>query len=457
MSVYLTEALEKKWAPILDNPTFPRIKDDYRREVTGKLLENTQTSFLSEATPVTSISTGGIANWEPVLINLIRRTMPTLVAYDICSVQPMNGPVGQIFAMKSMYTNNDTNRANWSEALFDNVKTEYSGQGQGGIGLPGTDEQNDMFQAGTANNVVTNANYKSGTGIPTYDNSGTVPGWGSHNTAGPVTSENWGGASGPVFGQMSFTIDKTMVEAKSRALRADYTTELEQDLKQMRGMSVEAELTNILSTEIALEINREILYTMIASAKVGMQNKADYKGIFDADTDSDGRWSVEKWKGLMYNIEVEANKVARDTRRGRANFIICTSDVASALAMAQILDYTPALQANLEVDDTGNIFAGTLAGRYRVYIDPFWTGSYNYLVIGYKGTSPYDSGLFYCPYIPLEMVRSVNPATYQPSIGFKTRYGIVANPFTGNASNNGNGLTPGSNCYYRKFKILNLI
>jgi hypothetical protein len=446
-SVYLTEAQDKKWAPILDNPSFPKIKDDYRREVTGALLENTQQSFLTEAAPLTSISSGGINNWEPVLINLIRRTMPTVVAYDICSVQPMNGPVGQIFAMRSQYAD-DASKANWNEALFDAPRTEYSGKGQGGIGLPGTDQQDDMFTA-SGNNVVSNSTtYNPGTGIDTYDNTAAATGFGT-NTAGNTNAENWGGSGGPAFGQMSFTIDRTTVTAKSRALRADYTTELEQDLKQMRGMSVESELTNILSTEIALEINREILYTVIRAAKVGMQSKADYKGIFDADTDSDGRWSVEKWKGLMFHIEREANKIARETRRGKANFIICTSDVASALAMAQILDYTPALQANLEVDDSGNIFAGTLAGRYKVYIDPYWTGTYDYLTLGYKGTSAYDSGIFYCPYIPLEMYRSINPTTYQPSIGFKTRYGLVSNPFT--------SISSGANIYYRKFKVLNLI
>jgi hypothetical protein len=446
-SVYLTEAQDKKWAPILDNPSFTKIKDSYRREVTGALLENTQQSFLTEAAPLTSISSGGINNWEPVLINLIRRTMPTVVAYDIGSVQPMNGPVGQIYAMRSQYAD-DASKANWNEALFDAPRTEYSGKGQGGIGLPGTDQQDDMFTA-SGNNVVSNSTtYNPGTGIDTYDNTAAATGFGT-NTAGNTNAENWGGSGGPAFGQMSFTIDRTTVTAKSRALRADYTTELEQDLKQMRGMSVESELTNILSTEIALEINREILYTVIRAAKVGMQSKADYKGIFDADTDSDGRWSVEKWKGLMFHIEREANKIARETRRGKANFIICTSDVASALAMAQILDYAPALQANLEVDDAGNIFAGTLAGRYKVYIDPYWTGTYDYLTLGYKGTSAYDAGIFYCPYIPLEMYRSINPTTFQPSIGFKTRYGLVSNPFTSIAS--------GANIYYRKFKVLNLI
>ena len=447
MSTLLTEILNKKWSPILDNPSFPKIRDAYRREVTGVLLENTQSTFLTEAAPITSVSSGGINNWEPVLIELIRRTMPNLVAYDICSVQPMNGPVGQIFAMRSQYAPS-TDKSTWTEALFDTINTDYSGAGQGGVGLPGTDQTSDLFTPGTSNNVVASTTFKAGHGVDTYDNTLAAQGYGA-NTAGNTNAENWGGGSGPVFGQMSFTIDKTVVSAKSRALRADYTTELEQDLKQMRGMSVEAELTNILSSEITLEINREILYTMISAAKVGMQAKADYKGIFDAEIDSDGRWSVEKWKGLMFQIEREANRIAKETRRGKANFLVCTSDVASALAMAQILDYTPALQNNLEVDDTGNIFAGTLAGRYKVYIDPFWTGTYDYVTLGWKGTSPYDAGLFYCPYVPLEMVKAINPTTYQPSIGFKTRYGIVANPFT--------TLTSGSNVYYRKFKVLNLL
>lgn len=452
--MYLTESQLKKWTPILDNPNFPKIKDSYRKDVTGALLENTQNALLSEASPntnLTSISNGGISNWEPVLINLVRRTMPSLVAYDICSVQPMNGPVGQIFAMKSTY-------ANGSEALFNAANTFYSGKGQGGAATAGTDVVNDMFGTpdGSGNITTNNANFNPGTGIDTYNNESGTPGFGPANTADDVQAENWGGTGGPAFQKMSFTIDKTTVTAKSRALRADYTTELEQDLKQMRGMSVESELTNILSTEIALEMNREILYTIIRSAKIGMQGKATYKGIFDADTDSDGRWSVEKWKGLMFHIEREANGIARDTRRGKANIIICTSDVASALAMAQILDYTPALQANLEVDDAGNIFAGTLAGRYKVFIDPFWTGTYDYIMLGYKGTNSYDSGAFFCPYVPLEMVRSINPNTFQPSIGFKTRYGMIANPYTNNAGNSYNGLTSG-NVYYRKWKVQNLI
>lgn len=442
MSTFLTEALNKKWSPVLDSPSFTKIKDAYRREVTGVLLENTQSTFLTEAAPLTAISTGGISNWEPVLIELIRRTMPNLVAYDICSVQPMNGPVGQIFAMRSQYAD-DAARANWNEALFDTIDTNYSGSTKGQ-----NDQTSDMFTASGNNMTANSTTFKTGTGIDTYDNTLASPGFAT-NTAGNTNAENWGGTNGPAFGQMSFTIDKTTVSAKSRALKADYSTELEQDLKQMRGMSVEAELTNILSTEITLEINREILYTVIAAAKVGMQSKADYKGIFDADTDSDGRWSVEKWKGLMFQVEREANQIARSTRRGKANIIICTSDVASAFAMAQILDYTPALQQNLEVDDAGNIFAGTLAGRYKVYIDPFWTGTYDYCVLGYKGQSAYDSGVFYCPYIPLEMVKAINPSTFQPSIGFKTRYGIVSNPFT--------SLSAGTNLYYRKFKVQNLI
>lgn len=457
MSVYLTESQAKKWAPILDNPNFPKIKDAYRRDVTGALLENTQKALLTEASPntnLTSISSGGIENWEPVLINLVRRTMPSLVAYDICSVQPMNGPVGQIFAMRSTYSDG-------SEALFDAANTFYSGGGQGGPGTAGTDQVADMFgaESGDGNHNITTglSTFNPGKGIDTYNNESNTPGFGASNTADDVQAENWGGTGGPSFNKMSFTIDKTTVTAKSRALRADYTTELEQDLKQMRGMSVESELINILSTEIALEINREILYTILGSAKIGMQDKTTYKGVFNADTDSDGRWSVEKWKGLMFHIEKEANKVARDTRRGKANFIICTSDVASALAMAQILDYTPALQGNLEVDDAGNIFAGTLAGRYKVFIDPFWTGTYDYLMLGYKGSNSMDAGATFAPYVPLEMVRSINPSSFQPSIGFKTRYGMVANPFTNNSANSYNGLNPGGNIYYRKFKVTNLI
>jgi len=428
-STYLNEALETKWAPILDNPLFSKIKDSSRRDITGILLENTQKNYLTEAAPLTSVSQGGVTNWEPVLINLVRRTMPSLVAYDLCSVQPMTGPVGQIFAMRSQYAD-DAAKANWNEALFREVRTDYSGT------KGGSDQVTDMFEAGTNNNIIQNVNFKSGTGVAT------------------ASAEDWGNS--PTYNQMSFTIDKTTVTAKSRALKAEYSTELEQDLKQIRGMSVEAELINILSTEIGLEINREVLYTILGSAVVGMQQKADYKGIFDGDTDSDGRWSVEKWKGLLYHIEREANQVAKDTRRGKANFVLCTSDVASALAMAQVLDYTPALQQNLEVDDTGNIFCGTLAGRYKVYIDPYWAGSYDYVCVGYKGASNYDAGVFYCPYIPVEMVRAINPTTFQPSIGFKSRFGIVSNPFV-TAYNGADGLTGGTNFYQRKFKVTGLL
>lgn len=429
ISTYLNEALETKWAPILDNPLFSKIKDASRRDITGILLENTQKNYLVETAPLTSVSQGGVTNWEPVLINLVRRTMPSLVAYDLCSVQPMTGPVGQIFAMRSQYAD-DASKANWNEALFREIRTDYSGTRGGGT------QETDLFTAGTNNNIIQSTTFSSGTGVAT------------------ATAENWGNS--PSFNEMSFTIDKTTVTAKSRALKAEYSTELEQDLKQIRGMSVEAELINILSTEIGLEINREVLYTILGSAVVGMQQKSDYKGIFDGDTDSDGRWSVEKWKGLLYHIEREANKVAKDTKRGKANFVLCTSDVASALAMAQVLDYTPALQQNLEVDDTGNIFAGTLAGRYKVYIDPYWAGSYDYACVGYKGASNYDAGVFYCPYIPVEMVRAINPTTFMPSIGFKSRYGIVSNPFV-TAYNGADGLTGGTNFYQRKFKVTNLL
>lgn len=440
MSFYLTESMEKKWSPVLDHPNLPKIKTDYKRDVTGVLLDNTQKILLEDA-PTTSISTGTVQNWEPILIDLVRRAAPNLVGYDIASVQPLTGPVGQIFAMRAQYANGSTDKTNWTEALFTDIKSGYSGT------TPAGSQVTDMFEA-SGNNLVTETDFKPGQGINTYDNTLASPGYGT-NTAGNTNAENWGGTNGPAFGEMTFTIDKTTVTAKSRALKAQYSTELEQDLKQMRQMSVEGELINILSSEIIMEINREVLYTAVGSAKVGMQKKADYKGIFDADTDSDGRWSVEKWKGLMFNIEREANTIARETRRGKGNFIICTSDVASALAMAQILDYTPALQQNLEVDDSGNIYAGMLAGRYKVYIDPFWTGTYDYVVVGYKGTSQYDAGMFYCPYTPLELVRAVSPTTFQPAIGFKTRYGLVANPFT--------SLTSGTNVYYRKFKVTNII
>ena len=418
--------LLKKWAPILESESVAPIKDSYRKEVTAVLLENQeremakQQQALFEATPVNAggdgISLGGagtnanMAGYDPVLISLVRRAAPQMIAYDIAGVQPMTQPTGLIFAMKSRYTNQAG-----AEALFNEADTDFSGTGT---------------HAGS--NPV-NGTYTNGTAMPT------------------ATAEDLGGAT--AFNQMAFSIEKTTVTAQTRALKAEYTVELAQDLKAVHGLDAEGELSNILSSEITAEINREVVRTVYTSAKVGAQVGTATAGTFDLDVDSNGRWSVEKFKGLMFQIEREANAIGQQTRRGRGNFIITSADVASALAMAGVLDYTPALAGNngLNVDDTSTTFAGILNGKYKVYVDPYSANvsADQFFVVGYKGTSAFDAGLFYCPYVPLQLVRAVDPNTFQPKIGFKTRYGMVANPFTSLAS--------GQNIYYRKVKVTNLM
>lgn len=440
--MYLSEQLETKWAPILNHPDLENIKDPYRRAVTAVILENQEKAFkeenkiLTESAPTNSVSAGGVQNYDPILISLVRRALPNLMAYDLCGVQPMTGPTGLIFAMKSRYTN-----MGGTEALFNEADTIFGSQNSGqGLANVGTHVGTDPV----SNTANSNA-YTVGKGMST------------------AQAEALGDGAGNHFAEMAFSIDKVTVTARSRALKAEYTMELAQDLKAIHGLDAETELANILSTEILAEINREVVRTIYRCASVGAQAGVTTAGTFNLDTDSNGRWSVEKFKGLVFQIERECNAIARATRRGKGNTLIVSSDVASALAMAGVLDYTPALQTNLQVDDTGNTYAGTIHGRVKVYIDPYYGGSINgneLVTVGYKGSSPYDAGLFYCPYVPLQMVRAVGQDTFQPKIGFKTRYGMVANPF---ATAAGDGVVGDrntsnqANVYYRIFKVTNLM
>jgi hypothetical protein len=459
--MFQSEHLQEKWAPLLNYEGLDPIKDSHRKAVTAVLLEN-QERFLREETtfsnqgfltetPINTdpSSTGNagfsgagaypVAGFDPVLISLIRRSMPNLVAYDLAGVQPMNGPTGLIFAMRSKYNNQ-----NGTETFFDEVNTAFSGQ-PSAIGAGGTVGMGTTSQSGD-NPGLLNTNgqldYRVGQGMKT-----------SEAEALGVT------ANGPQFNEMAFSIEKILVEAKSRALKAEYTLELAQDLKSIHGLNAEAELANILSSEILAEINREVIRTIYKVAEPGAQSNVANGGQFDLDIDSNGRWSVEKFKGLLFQIERDANAIAQRTRRGKGNVIMCSADVASALSMAGVLDYTPALNANLNVDDTGNTFAGVLMGKFRVYIDPFSANvsDNQYYVVGYKGSSPYDAGLFYCPYVPLQMVRAVGENSFQPKIGFKTRYGMVANPFAEGTEKGLGALNVGTNRYYRRVTIKNLM
>jgi hypothetical protein len=462
MQMFNAEHLQEKWAPLLDYEGLDKIKDSHRRMVTAVLLENQEKALREEReflyeTPTVNTQSGAnagfsagasspVAGFDPVLISLIRRAMPNLVAYDLAGVQPMNGPTGLIFAMRSRFTNQ-----NGTEALFNEVDTAFSGQDDGFDLTNGfTDAAVGMgttAQAGSNPGLLnpesgqTSSTYNVGQGMRTDD------------------AEALGSAAGNQFNEMAFSIEKVTVTAKSRALKAEYSLELAQDLKAIHGLNAEAELANILSTEILAEINREVIRTIYKVAESGAQANVATAGTFDLDVDSNGRWSVEKFKGLIFQIERDANAIAQRTRRGKGNMILCSADVASALTMAGVLDYTPALNANLNVDDTGNTFAGLLQGKYRVYIDPYSANVSpdQYYVVGYKGSSPYDAGLFYCPYVPLQMVRAVGENTFQPKIGFKTRYGIVANPFA-EGTNAGLGrLQVNSNRYYRRVKVANLM
>jgi len=428
----IRQDLVKKWAPVLEHEGAAPIKDQYRKEVTAVLLENQeremrkQTEALFEAAPANAVGsygdTGGFAKFDPVLISLVRRAMPQLIAYDIAGVQPMTQPTGLIFAMKSRYSTQGG-----TEALFNEADSAFSGTGT----------QTTPFDFGGSETT--------GTGVTT--------------AAGERLGQ--GGVGDGSFGAMAFSIEKTSVTAKTRALKAEYSIELAQDMKSVHGLDAEGELSNILSTEILAEINREVVRTVYATAKAGAAVGTTTAGTFDLDTDSNGRWSVEKFKGLLFQIEREANAIGQQTRRGRGNFIITSADVASALAMAGVLDYAPALSTSLNVDDTSTTFAGVLNGKYKVYVDPYTSNvsATQYFVCGYKGTSAFDAGLFYCPYVPLQLVRAVDPNSFQPKIGFKTRYGLVANPFVNldDGTSGEDNLTVNANYYYRRVKVTNLM
>ena len=443
--MYLTENLQEKWQPVLEHPDLPKIEDSYKRAVTTVILENQEkavredASFISEAAPTSN--TTSASNWDPVLISLVRRAMPNLIAYDVCGVQPMTGPTGLIFAMRSRYSTNSG-----TEALYNEANTEFSSDNA------------------TTDNPTASGDAQAGTNPAILNDS---PSAGTYTTSSGMTTagaEALGDASTNAFAQMAFSIDKVTVTARSRALKAEYTMELAQDLKAIHGLDAETELANILSSEILAEINREVVRTIYGHAKSGAQVNTTTAGIFDLDTDSNGRWSVEKFKGLLYQLERDANAIGQQTRRGKGNIIICSADVASALQLAGVLDYAPALATNLNVDDTGNTFAGVLNGKFKVYVDPYSANVHasQFYVAGYKGTSPYDSGLFYCPYVPLQMVRAVGQDNFQPKIGFKTRYGMVQNPFattrgTGVLDVSGAVASADQNMYYRRVKVTNIM
>ena len=477
--MFQSEQLQEKWAPLLDYQGLDKITDSHRRAVTAVLLENqekflreqsafeTSGSFLTEAPTMNTGSTtnapgfsgsaavgGPTAGFDPVLISLIRRSMPNLIAYDICGVQPMSGPTGLIFAMRSRYTNQSG-----TETFYNEVDSAFSGEPQGRNSSTGFSDTAVGF--GTTSQSGSNPSVLNPVGTATTNPSPYNVGQGMRTDQ----AENLDGTGDNAFNQMAFSIEKVTVTAKSRALKAEYSLELAQDLKAIHGLNAEAELANILSTEILAEINREVIRTIYKVAEQGAVQNVATPGIFDLDVDSNGRWSVEKFKGLLFQIERDANAIAQRTRRGKGNTIICSADVASALTMAGVLDYTPALNTNLTVDDTGNTFAGTLMGKFRVYIDPYAanltssnaTPGNQYYVIGYKGSSPYDAGLFYCPYVPLQMVRAVGENSFQPKIGFKTRYGMVANPFAEGTYQGLGGLNLNANRYYRRVAVKNLM
>jgi len=479
--MFNSKALTEKWNPVLSHEGAGAIKDNYRKAVTAVLLENTESQLREERGMINEASntvgaiggdglsgsglttkTGGLAGFDPVMINLIRRAMPNLVAYDICGVQPMSGPTGLIFAMKSHYQDKDSALRAGKEALYNEADVNFSASTKGPgaydntplgsddvnpLGDGGTTDANPGLLNDTSGGGTTTANYEKGTDKIAREDAETL------------------GSGSTLFNEMSFSIEKTSVTAKTRALKAEYTLELAQDLKAIHGLDAEQELANLLSSEILAEINREVVRTVYTIAKSGAQNNVANAGVFDLDVDSNGRWSVEKFKGLMFQIERDANAIAQQTRRGKGNFIITSADVASALAMSGTLDYSSGLTGAGgpsigEVDDTGNLLVGTMNGRIKVFVDPYSANVSNthYYVVGYKGSSPYDCGLFYCPYVPLQMLRSIDPSTFQPKIGFKTRYGMVANPFVvqSNGTPDAEALTHGINQYYRRVRVANL-
>jgi len=448
----LSEDVQNKWKPVLEHPDLEKIGDSHKRAVTAQILENTERALreasyqapgsqsLTEANNPTNAmgasssvaGDGAVDIFDPVLISLVRRAMPNLIAYDICGVQPMTGPTGLIFAMRSRITSQSGD-----EVFYNEANTEFSSYNKNDSAV-GNNHVGSLGAGANLTQLATNTeiNFAQGASTAELERFGN----------GTVT-----------FPQMAFSIEKVTVTAKGRALKAEYSMELAQDLKAVHGLDAEGELSNILSAEILTEINREVVRTIYVTSKVGAQTDTTTVGKFDLDTDSNGRWSVEKFKGLMFQLEREANAIAKGTRRGKGNIVICSSDVASALQMAGVLDYAPALNSNnLNVDDTGNTFAGVLNGRMRVYIDPYAGG--NYMIAGYKGSNAFDAGLFYCPYVPLQMVRAVDPDTFQPKIGFKTRYGMVANPFNDGITGAGTGaLSEDTNEYYRRVRVDNIM
>ena len=440
------DRLVEKWSPVLNEESAGSITDAHKRSVTAAVLENTENALREQGLQETAANaagagtaaTGAADNWNPILISLVRRAMPNMMAYDVAGVQPMSGPTGLIFAMKSKYKTTKAGVSVDDEALFNEAAVGFSGD-----------------SATTANGSPSGL-----AGVSDTDGGGSIVDSGADyapytGDAYTTTEAEALGNTGEAFAEMGFSIEKATVTAKSRALKAEYTLELAQDLKAIHGLDAETELANILSTEILAEINREVIRTINSQAKVGArQANVTTKGIFDLSSDADGRWSAEKFKGLGVQLDREANVIAKETRRGKGNFIICSSDVASALAASGMLDYSPALSTNLNVDDTGNTFAGVLNGRMKVYIDPYATA--DYINVGYKGTNPYDAGLFYCPYVPLTMVRAVGEDDFQPRIGFKTRYGMASNPFVGASPADGLA-TARTNQYYRIFRVDNIL
>ena len=453
--MYLSETHAQKWAPVLDHPELPKIADSYKRAVTALVLENQEKALREEASAYGNMfeavpnsvgggmspvqgSEGNVKGFDPILIGLVRRALPNLMAYDVCGVQPMTGPTGLIFAMRAKYANTANGGMTSVEALYNEADTDFSGGP-----TQTTHDNNTGFDAANTNTTQ----------------------FGTANTGAGVstsTGEDFGGAT--TLQSMGFTIERVSVVAKTRALKAEYTLELAQDLKAIHGLDAEAELSNILSTEILAEINREVVRTIYATANIGYTGLTTNTFNLNSTSDTSGRWAVEKFKGLLFAIERASNKIAKDTRRGKGNILIVSTDVASALAMTGLLDYNSALtnNTNLAVDDTGNTFAGTLFGRIKVYVDPYSVAGADYVVVGYKGATPYDAGIFYCPYVPLQMVRAIDPNTFQPKIGFKTRYGLVSNPFADSSVGASGGalagaLTNGTNTYYRRFKVTNLV
>ena len=447
------DKLMEKWAPVLNEESAGTISDHHKKAVTAAILENQEQALREQGlmeTPANAAGngvsvgdggTGAASNWNPVLIALVRRAMPNLMAYDICGVQPMSGPTGLIFAMRSLYKTTKAGASNGDEALFAEALPNFSGD-SATSSFPATGGTSGLegFADGNSDGTIDDSDVNPADGIDPYTT---------------AEAEALGSSGNEAFAEMGFTIDKATVTAKSRALKAEYSLELAQDLKAIHGLDAETELANILSTEIMAEINREVVRTINGQARLGaLTSNTAINGVFNLRTDADGRWSVEKIKGLILQIEREANQIAKLTRRGKGNFIVTSSDVASALMASGMLDYTPAMSTNLQVDDTGNTFAGVMNGRMRVYIDPY--ASHDYVNVGYKGTNPYDAGLFYCPYVPLTMVRAVGEDTFQPKIGFKTRYGMVSNPYV--EAGGTDGLAPArQNQYYRIFRVDNIL